>query len=60
MSLFEEPDTCMMNVDGFGEPLVGIWSPKAVQYLKSNLDKGITGPSKPILELARQGHAATG
>jgi len=41
---YEEPITCFRNVEGWCEPLVGIWSPQALKQLRQNMNAGITGP----------------
>ncbi len=46
--LFEEPLTCFRNEEGFPEPLVGIWSPAALQRLQENVAKGVTGPARVV------------
>lgn len=45
---YESPGTCFKNVDGFCEPLLGIWSPHALEALKENVEAGRTGPSYTI------------
>ncbi|RJE23111.1 hypothetical protein PHISCL_04558 [Aspergillus sclerotialis] len=37
--------TCFCNEDGFCEPLLGIWTPKALRMLEENVQRGIFGPS---------------
>lgn len=48
---FEEPVTCFKNSDGYVEPLVGIWSPTALQKLKENVRNSQFGPSKTFKQL---------
>jgi molybdopterin-guanine dinucleotide biosynthesis protein A len=42
---YEHPATCFKNENGFNEPLLGIWSPQALERLKENVDNGRLGPS---------------
>ena len=48
---YRAPVTCFQNLDGFCEPLLGIWSPEAIRHLKRNCDKGKLSPSKAVKEL---------
>lgn len=50
-SNFEEPVTCFMNDEGWCEPLLGIWSPTALQELETNVDAGRTGPISTVKAL---------
>lgn len=43
--------TCFRNKDGFNEPLLGIWSPEALERLRTNVQEGITGPSFVVRQL---------
>lgn len=43
--------TCFMNADGFFEPLLGIWTPDALQALQRNVDQGLLGPSAVVKKL---------
>jgi len=45
------PVTCFRNDEGFCEPLVGIWGPKALERLAENDAKGRSGPSAVVREL---------
>ena len=45
------PVTCFRNLEGFCEPLLGIWSPEAIRHLKENCEKGKLSPSKAVKEL---------
>ncbi|KAJ4985438.1 molybdenum cofactor biosynthesis protein C [Stagonosporopsis vannaccii] len=49
---FEEPVTCFVNKDGFSEPLLAIWSPRALQILSKNVDNGRSGPSYTVKRLS--------
>ncbi|KAF7713008.1 Uncharacterized protein PECH_007244 [Penicillium ucsense] len=40
-----EKATVFQNADGFAEPLLGIWTPGALEDLSRAVAKGITGPS---------------
>jgi molybdopterin-guanine dinucleotide biosynthesis protein A len=42
---YKEPSTCFQNEEGFIEPLLGIWSPRALKELQENVNKGRFGPS---------------
>lgn len=48
---YKPPVTCYENQDGFCEPLVGIWSPKALERLRANVQKGRGSPSAVVREL---------
>ncbi|KAF5676139.1 molybdenum cofactor biosynthesis C [Fusarium heterosporum] len=50
-SLYKPPVTCFRNIDGFCEPLLGIWSPEAISRLKSNCQQGMLSPSKVVHEM---------
>ena len=43
--------TCFMNADGFCEPLLGIWTPDALQALQQNVEQGLLGPSAVVKKL---------
>ena len=43
--------TCFMNGDGFLEPLLGIWTPGALQALQRNVEQGLLGPSAVVKKL---------
>lgn len=43
--------TCFTNADGFCEPLLGIWTPEALQVLQRNVEQGILGPSAAVKRL---------
>lgn len=43
--------TCFQNSDGFYEPLLGIWTPGALQDLYRNVQKGILGPRAVVEQL---------
>jgi molybdopterin-guanine dinucleotide biosynthesis protein A len=49
---YEAPATCFKNADGFSEPLLGIWSPSALQTLEKNVLSGRSGPSYTLRRLA--------
>lgn len=44
--------TCFHNKDGYSEPLLGIWSPAALEALQENVQQGITGPSFVVRQLS--------
>jgi molybdopterin-guanine dinucleotide biosynthesis protein A len=48
---YEEPATCFRNEEGFGEPLLGIWSPQALRSLKRNVENGRSGPNYTLKHL---------
>jgi molybdopterin-guanine dinucleotide biosynthesis protein A len=48
---YEAPVTCFRNADGFSEPLLGIWSPRALESLQENVRNGRTGPSFTVKRL---------
>ncbi|EWG38410.1 hypothetical protein FVEG_14885 [Fusarium verticillioides 7600] len=50
-SNYKPPVTCFKNLEGFCEPLLGIWSPEAISHLKENCKAGNLSPSKAIREL---------
>lgn len=43
--------TCFRNEDGYSEPLLGVWSPVALDTLQKNVQQGITGPSCVVRQL---------
>lgn len=43
--------TCFRNKEGYSEPLLGIWSPIALEALQQNVEAGITGPSFVVRQL---------
>lgn len=47
---YEAPVTCFQNADGFCEPFLGIWSPKALSVLEENVKAGKLGPSRTVKE----------
>jgi molybdopterin-guanine dinucleotide biosynthesis protein A len=49
---YEVPATCFKNADGFSEPLLGIWSPSALQTLEENVSSGNSGPSHTLRRLS--------
>lgn len=48
---FEDPIICFLNADGYYEPLVGVWSPCALEHLMEHVRKGATGPTRAVKEL---------
>jgi molybdopterin-guanine dinucleotide biosynthesis protein A len=48
---YEEPATCFRNGEGFSEPLLGIWSPQALNILRGNVESGRSGPSYTLKRL---------
>jgi molybdopterin-guanine dinucleotide biosynthesis protein A len=48
---YEDPVTCFVNKDRFSEPLLAIWSPKALQTLSENVVAGRAGPSYTVKRL---------
>ena len=50
-SEYKPPVTSFRNLEGFCEPLLGIWSPEAIRHLKRNCEKGKLSPSKAVKEL---------
>jgi molybdopterin-guanine dinucleotide biosynthesis protein A len=42
---YEKPATCFRNDEGFTEPLLGIWSPQALEELQENVKNGRSGPN---------------
>ncbi|KAL4972774.1 MobA-like NTP transferase domain-containing protein [Aspergillus desertorum] len=42
------PVTCFENRDGIYEPLLGIWTPSALDLLEENVKKGIFGPKSIV------------
>lgn len=51
LNTYEEPVTCFVNQHGWSEPLIGIWSPVALQKLENNVRQGNKGPGRAIKEL---------
>ena len=49
--------TCFVNSKGFYEPLLGVWSPQALQRLRQNVHNGRLGPSRTISDLVRESKA---
>lgn len=43
--------TCFVNEAGFAEPLIGIWSPDALERLRENSEKGRSGLTDVVREL---------
>lgn len=50
-SQYEDQVTCFENTEGFYEPLLGVWSPTALQRLETNVRNGKTGPKFTVKEL---------
>jgi molybdopterin-guanine dinucleotide biosynthesis protein A len=48
---YKAPATCFQNKEGFGEPLLGIWSPEALESLKRNVENGRSGPNYTLKTL---------
>ncbi|RKU47129.1 hypothetical protein DL546_005391 [Coniochaeta pulveracea] len=48
---YSHPVTCFQNDDGFCEPLVGIWSPDALEKLEANVRSGRGSPSAVVRQL---------
>ena len=51
-NLFDKYDgrlICFKNAEGWAEPLIGLWSPEALERLGYNVANGMTGP-KMVLE----------
>lgn len=53
--VYEAPVTCFKNVEGFFEPFVGVWSPYALDKLKENVLRGVTGPIRVVKMLNGKG-----
>lgn len=45
------PVSCFRNVDGFYEPLIGIWSPTALAALADNVAAGMHSPATVVEQL---------
>lgn len=45
------PVTCFRNMDGFYEPLIGIWSPTALAALADNVAAGMDSPTAVVKQL---------
>lgn len=45
------PVTCFSNPEGWGEPLLAIWSPAALRQLQENVMRGRSGPNAVIRSL---------
>lgn len=43
--------TCFENMQGWAEPLLGLWGPEALERLRSNVMHGCTGPKFVVEEL---------
>lgn len=54
---FQNSVTCFVNSKGFHEPLLGVWSPQALQKLEENVQSGEYGPSRTVLDLLQEGRA---
>jgi len=52
---FTEPVTCFVNGEGWYEPLIGIWSPAALELLLENVRKGVAGPLQVVKQLNGKG-----
>lgn len=48
---FEEPVTSFRNTDGFVEPLIGVGSPRALQYLEESVQHGPLSSGRAVKEL---------
>lgn len=48
---YQPPITCFRNVSDWPEPLLGIWSPAALQRLLANVKNNILGPIKVVRAL---------
>ncbi|KAH7312507.1 molybdenum cofactor biosynthesis protein C [Stachybotrys elegans] len=48
---YRPPATCYRNLNGFCEPLVGIWSPQALAHLSERCSEGMKSPARAIEEL---------
>ncbi|RYP57938.1 hypothetical protein DL770_010543 [Monosporascus sp. CRB-9-2] len=48
---YNPPVTCFRNSEGFCEPLLGIWSPAALERLAENVARGKSGPAATVREL---------
>lgn len=51
---FRSSVTCFVNSKGFYEPLLGVWSPQALQKLQENVQRGRYGPSQTVLDLVQE------
>lgn len=51
---YRPPVTCFRNTEGYCEPLVGIWNPKALACLAESYSKGKSSPSSVVNELGGQ------
>lgn len=49
---YEGPVACLVNKDGFSEPLLAIWSPQALQVLFENVSAGRSGPNYTVKRLS--------
>lgn len=45
---YEPPVTCFRNLEGYADPLLGIWSPEALTKLERNVGEGRSGPSSVV------------
>lgn len=45
------PVTCFANAEGYCEPLLGVWSPAALEMLKQDVAKGRLGPSNVVRQM---------
>ena len=48
---YRPPVTCFLNLEGFCEPLLGIWSPEALNRLEENVKRGRSGPKSVVRDL---------
>ncbi|RYP05130.1 hypothetical protein DL764_004015 [Monosporascus ibericus] len=48
---YNPPVTCFLNSEGFCEPLLGIWSPAALERLAENVARGKSGPAATVREV---------
>jgi molybdopterin-guanine dinucleotide biosynthesis protein A len=51
---YEAPLTCFLNSEGFSEPLIAIWSPEALEMLKSNVEEGKNGLNRVVKMMRRK------
>lgn len=50
---YEPPVTCFLNAEGFSEPLIAIWSPEALETLKTNVEQGKSGLNRVVKTMKR-------
>jgi molybdopterin-guanine dinucleotide biosynthesis protein A len=51
MDAYDTPVTTFRNVNEFCEPFLGIWSPKALERLQTNVEAGRLSSSRTIKQL---------